>query len=275
MKFCFISSKEVCHKHTAVVKLPLPPGVAHILDDVTVERAFFRVAFPFCASLASPSNSSSSRHQPDSAPTSNGHLLASESPTKMKPVLTFGRFCLRQSPHQSLLRLSPRNRSLTTKRSFGRSWQNPFSAPPKRYGLIFAAAVGLSPAVFVQLSEKDNGGTEHTAEGRMLEASRDEIRKAVGDDVHGLRRVRDNIILCLDLYIWEPFCTGFRFLHLVFIFVPVILAVPAIWIGGRDKERSNERSGTLWWYWFLVKSMERAGPAFIKVNDSPVVYRQR
>lgn len=132
--------------------------------------------------------------------------------------------------------------------------------------MVLAAAVGLSPLVFVEISEKDNAGTEQTAEGRMLEASRAEIKKEVGDDVHGIRRFRDNIILCVDLYIWEPICTGLRFLHLVVIFVPVIVSVPALWIGARDKKRGNERSGTLWWYKFLVKSMERAGPAFIKVS---------
>jgi aarF domain-containing kinase len=125
--------------------------------------------------------------------------------------------------------------------------------------------VSLSPAAFIQLSEKDNGGTELTAEGRMLEASREEMKKKLADDVHGFRRVRHNIVYFVDVYIWEPICTGLRFLHLVVIFVPVMATVPALWIGKRDPKRDNERSGTLWWYWFLVKSMERAGPAFIKV----------
>lgn len=131
---------------------------------------------------------------------------------------------------------------------------------------MLAAAAALSPLAFVQISEEDNGGTEQTAEGRMLEASRDEIRKEVKDDVHGIRRLRDSIIVFLDVYLWEPLCTGTRFLHLVFIFVPVIATVPALWIGRRQKNKDNERSGTVWWYWFLVKSMERAGPAFIKVG---------
>ena len=131
--------------------------------------------------------------------------------------------------------------------------------------MVYAAAIGLSPAAFVQLSERDNGGTEHTSESRMLEASRKEIRKEVSEDVTGWRWIRDSLILGLDLYIWEPLCTGFRFLHLVIIFVPVIVTVPALWIGRRVKDKSDKRTGTLWWYWFLVKSMERAGPAFIKV----------
>jgi aarF domain-containing kinase len=132
---------------------------------------------------------------------------------------------------------------------------------------MLAAAVTLSPLAFVRISEEDNGGTEQTAEGRMLEASRGEIKKEVKDDVHGVRRVKDSIIVFLDVYFWEPLCTGTRFLHLVFIFVPVIATVPVIWIGRRQKDQDDERSGTLWWYWFLVKSMERAGPAFIKVGN--------
>lgn len=100
----------------------------------------------------------------------------------------------------------------------------------------------------------------------MLQASRKEIAKKVDDDDRGLSRLRHKVVYFLDVYVWEPLCTGFRFLHLAVIFVPVILAVPAIWIGRRQKDRNNERAGTLWWYGFLVKGMEWAGPAFIKVR---------
>lgn len=145
-------------------------------------------------------------------------------------------------------------------------WQ--FKSPSQRNGLILAAAASLSPAAFVRLSEKDNGGTEMTAEARMLEASREEISKRVGDEVQGLQRVKDTIIYFLDAYLWEPLCTSIRFLHLVVIFVPVIITIPAAYFGPRDKMRDDERVGTLWWYRFLVKAMERAGPAFIKVWHS-------
>ncbi|KAG9232781.1 ABC1 family-domain-containing protein [Amylocarpus encephaloides] len=142
-----------------------------------------------------------------------------------------------------------------------------FRSPPRYKGIICAAAVALSPAAFVQMSEEDNGGTEQTAEGRMLEASQEEIKKQIPNHEHGALRIWHKTVLFLDLYIWEPACTGLRFLHLVVIFVPVIFTVPAIWIGPRQKDRDNERLGTLWWYWFLVKSMERAGPAFIKLGQ--------
>jgi aarF domain-containing kinase len=140
--------------------------------------------------------------------------------------------------------------------------------PPQFKGLVLASAATLSPIAFVKISEEDNGGTNETHEGRMLEVSREEIRKKVSEDSHGITRVWENIVLYADLYIWEPICTGGRFVHLFIIFIPVIFTIPAIWIGPRKKDRDNERSGTLWWYRFLVTSMERAGPAFIKVRIS-------
>ncbi|OIW24746.1 ABC1-domain-containing protein [Coniochaeta ligniaria NRRL 30616] len=125
----------------------------------------------------------------------------------------------------------------------------------------------LGTAAFVQLSEEDNDGTEQTAEMRMLQVSREEIRKRVHEDDTGLRRLRHHIVLFLDLYIWEPLCTGVRFLQLAAIFVPVILTVPVMWIGRRQPDHDNERTGTLWWYGFLVQAMEWAGPAFIKLGQ--------
>lgn len=121
-------------------------------------------------------------------------------------------------------------------------------------------------ATFVALSGEDDDASDKTGEERMLEASRAEISKQISDDEQGLPRLGHKIVLFLDLYVWEPLCTGVRFLHLALIFVPVLLAIPAIWVGRRQQNRDNERSGTLWWYGFLVQSMEWAGPAFIKVR---------
>jgi aarF domain-containing kinase len=185
-------------------------------------------------------------------------------PLETMRFLTFGRLCLRQSvPRAKVSTAQCRSfRTLFPRTGGGNGgyWRRPPGG-----NKILWAATALSPALFVELSEKDNNGTELTAEMRMLEASRQEIAKTLKEDDRGFSRIRHSIVLFLDLYIWEPICTGFRFVHLVVIFVPVILTVPAIWLGPRNPERDNERSGTLWWYWFLVKSMERAGPAFIKV----------
>ena len=125
----------------------------------------------------------------------------------------------------------------------------------------------LSAGAFLELSQKDNSGTEQTGEHRMLELSRAEIKKKIPDGDRGLPRLVHKVVLFLDMYIWEPIWTGVRFLQLVVIFVPVIVSVPAMWFGSRQPDRDNERSGTLWWYNFLVNAMEWAGPAFIKLGQ--------
>ncbi|KAI1436557.1 ABC1 family protein [Xylaria sp. CBS 124048] len=134
---------------------------------------------------------------------------------------------------------------------------------------VLKATVGgiLGTTTFVKLSEKDNDDPEDTGEERMLHASMEELAKTVDADTRGLLRYVQETMIALDVYIWEPLCTGFRLCHLILIFVPVILSVPAIWIGPRQPNSDNERSGTLWWYNFLVWSMEAAGPAFIKLGQ--------
>ncbi|KAL9105518.1 MAG: hypothetical protein Q9227_009315 [Pyrenula ochraceoflavens] len=116
------------------------------------------------------------------------------------------------------------------------------------------------------LSEEENGDGK-TGEEHMLEASRAELQEEIPSDVHGLVRLCKTFTFALDHYVYEPIATTFRFLHLVLIFVPVIITVPAIWIGPRQHDHNHERSGTLWWFQFLVSSMERAGPAFIKLGQ--------
>ncbi|PFH59346.1 hypothetical protein XA68_12475 [Ophiocordyceps unilateralis] len=127
------------------------------------------------------------------------------------------------------------------------------------------AAAGM--ATFVELANRDNSGTDETGEHRMLELSRAEMNKTVSDDDRGLVRFVREAVLLFDVWIWEPICTGARFLQLVIIFVPVLAAVPALWLGRRQRHRDDERSGTLWWYGLLVQSMEWAGPAFIKLGQ--------
>ncbi|ODA82185.1 hypothetical protein RJ55_00691 [Drechmeria coniospora] len=130
-----------------------------------------------------------------------------------------------------------------------------------------AGATALGAAAFVQLAQEDDGGTEQTGERRMLEVSREEMHKKISDHDQGLKGLVRNALVFFDIYVWEPFCTGVRFLHLVVIFVPVIASVPVLWLGSRQPGRDNERSGTLWWYGFLVRAMEWAGPAFIKLGQ--------
>ena len=180
----------------------------------------------------------------------------------MRTALLLGRQCLRQRPQKLLASLVRHERHILIPARY----RIPFRPPPKPpRGRVVVWSL-LSPAAFVALSEEDNGDGK-TPEAHMLEASRAEIAKDVPDEVQGFERMWRKLLLFAETVIIEPLATTFRFLHLVVIFVPVIVAMPLIWLGGKRKDRHNERLGTLWWYSFLVHSMERAGPAFIKVHS--------
>ncbi|OXG35208.1 aarF domain-containing kinase [Cryptococcus neoformans] len=84
-------------------------------------------------------------------------------------------------------------------------------------------------------------------------------------------------IRIIEIYILEPIGTFFRFLHLACLFVPVILSSPMLLVGkpgkrhrsrsGRPINEEEQTWGAIWWYGFLVKQMERAGPSFIKLGQ--------
>lgn len=137
--------------------------------------------------------------------------------------------------------------------------------PPIKGGTLLLGA--LSPVAFVQIAEDDENDNGMTHEEHMLQISREELAEAVPDRLKSSKKWRRSIWRLFDTWIIEPLATGLRFLHLVVIFVPVIATVPLIWIGSRNPDRDDERSGTLWWYGFLVASMERAGAAFIKLGQ--------
>ena len=190
------------------------------------------------------------------------------------------RFCPSRPPYShsprqyQLLRIVPPSKAYSTP-SNGTSRARFWRSPPTKTGIFLLAA--LSPLAFVELSESqqpasngdDDSLDDITSEERMLAVSRAEIAKVVPSNLHGFARARRKVWLFLDNYVVEPVATGLRFLHLALIFVPVIFTIPVIWIGSRVKERDSERTGTLWWYGFLIGSLERGGPAFIKVGYSP------
>ena len=178
----------------------------------------------------------------------------------MRTAFSLGRLCLRQKPQRFIATFAPHERHYSSLSRLRIAFRPP-PKPPRTRVLVWSL---LTPATFVALSEQENGDGK-TAEEHMLEASRAEIAKELPDDLRGYRRALSGIWLFFDIVIVEPLATTFRFLHLVIIFVPVLATIPVIWFGTRRKDRDNERAGTLWWYNFLVRSMERAGPAFIKV----------
>jgi aarF domain-containing kinase len=70
-------------------------------------------------------------------------------------------------------------------------------------------------------------------------------------------------------HVWEPILTARRFAYLFFLFVPVIVSSPMLLVGSQSKRYRGDRWGAVWWYGFLTKQMEAAGPTFIKVCDRP------
>jgi aarF domain-containing kinase len=130
-----------------------------------------------------------------------------------------------------------------------------------------------APVVLAQEPKRDHNasspGEERTLEERMLEESERERKgRSVPEDLSLIQKVLRNSQLFLVDYIIEPFATGCRFITLLAIFAPVILTIPFVYLGSRLSDKSDERTGTLWWYGFLLRSLERAGPTFIKVYDS-------
>ena len=72
--------------------------------------------------------------------------------------------------------------------------------------------------------------------------------------------------LFLD-HIWEPILTARRFIHLFFLFAPVIISSPMLLVGSPEERLQGDRWGAVWWYDHLVAQMDRAGPTFIKVRS--------
>ena len=183
----------------------------------------------------------------------------------MSKVSLPGRLCFgRGTP--ILLRPIPRRQPCFAQWTIRHSHKTHWRRPRTLTVTLFAAS--LSPAAFVKLSEEDHGDGK-TGEEQMLEASREEIKKRIPESAHGLTRLWKTVLYTIDQYVYEPIATALRFIHLVVIFVPVIITIPAIWIGPRRSNHNNERAGTILWFQFLINSMERAGPAFIKVRLSP------
>ncbi|KAF9116578.1 hypothetical protein BGX27_001434 [Mortierella sp. AM989] len=81
------------------------------------------------------------------------------------------------------------------------------------------------------------------------------------------KRLKQYLEDMLDDYVLHPILTIWRFGVLAVIFLPLIVAAPALFMGERTKELDDERSGAIWWYSLLVRHMEMAGPTFIKLSQ--------
>ncbi|KAI8144427.1 hypothetical protein BJV82DRAFT_667634 [Fennellomyces sp. T-0311] len=144
-----------------------------------------------------------------------------------------------QSPHnRATLRLA------TVKR------QSTFAIPsrllqtPALCSIPLTASIGQSPTRRPTPAERESAIAEQAPQSKLAKF------------FHELLRF-------LDTWVVEPLLTLRRLVHILLIFVPVVLATPAMLIGHRRGDQ--ERIGTLWWYDFLAAQMERAGPTFIKL----------
>lgn len=156
------------------------------------------------------------------------------------------------------------------------------------YPLLFAVLIpiGIGSSALLLDSEPSSqltagAGIEGGGGAKPLDEN-----EFMNQDRNGEERSRTSIvyrvIYFVEDYILEPLSTTTRFVHLVILFLPVILASPILlleWVGdgsqskGRfrranSKVEGRERSSTRWWYRLLVAQMARAGPTFIKVSHS-------
>lgn len=73
------------------------------------------------------------------------------------------------------------------------------------------------------------------------------------------------ILTLLHDKIWEPILTTRRFIHLLYLFLPVLFTAPMLLVGTPQRALRGDRWGAVWWYGFLTAQMQRAGPTFVKV----------
>ncbi|KAF9225428.1 ABC1-domain-containing protein [Gyrodon lividus] len=99
---------------------------------------------------------------------------------------------------------------------------------------------------------------------------RDNAKEFINEDMIGSpaephQFILQRILWFLQDYLWEPLLTARRFIHLSYLFVPVIITMPILLVGNPEKRLQGDRWGAVWWYDFLVASMQAAGPTFTKL----------
>ena len=146
------------------------------------------------------------------------------------------------------------------------------SGPSRRLLLVLLAGGGLAAVTFYRRPVRNDSAVDliplHPSV-HIISNPNDIVASSPAEPHLG-------VIGTLRAYIIEPFFTFLRFFHLACLFGPVILTAPMIFIGKPDRARrrrgkpvleDEENWGAVWWYGFLVKQMERAGPSFIKLGQ--------
>ncbi|KAK9468907.1 ABC1 family-domain-containing protein [Lipomyces arxii] len=162
--------------------------------------------------------------------------------------ITLDSFTLRVRPFKSVRHQSFRSRL--------HSHSHPHSRPRPSRRLY---ALGLAPILcdFPSLDTVNSHPHFQTREQYLLAKSDESNQRQHSSPFK-------HVLAFFD-YVYDTLATCFRFLHLASIFTPVILMSPAVLVGKRVAE--SETTGALWWYKYLIWSMEQAGPTFIKLGQ--------
>ncbi|KAH7916356.1 hypothetical protein BJ138DRAFT_1052593 [Hygrophoropsis aurantiaca] len=145
----------------------------------------------------------------------------------------------------------------TKSQTQSRLWRNALWLVPAVGG--FGVYLSLSP------SSKPHLPTIF-ASPTLIPCSQQYAREAmIASPAEPHRSILSRILTLLCDHIWEPILTARRFIHLFYLFAPVILTMPMLIIGKPEKRLRGDRWGAVWWYGLLVCRMQAAGPTFIKL----------
>jgi len=90
----------------------------------------------------------------------------------------------------------------------------------------------------------------------------------IGSPAEPYMSIPSRMFSLLQEHLWEPLLTARRFIHLFYLFIPVIITMPMLLVGKPERRYKGDKWGAVWWYEFLVRRMQAAGPTFIKVSIS-------
>ena len=225
--------------------------------------------------------------------------FAASSSGRSQPSATFSRLAgIQRHRHHSAAANTANHdlhwllQQLNGRRSRDRGWQyhrsgNARSSSSRRFPWPGTASLALIPFSVIRLDDGNtynNPDVAHNLRGSDVEdpnelhlpGHEDDLE----DDAYRHANIFKKLWILFNRWIVEPLGTGRRFLYLAFLFLPVIATAPILaleWLdknevphvprpGGSKQRRDKERRTSRWWYRFLVKQMERAGPTFIKVK---------
>ena len=139
-------------------------------------------------------------------------------------------------------------------------WRTLWLAP-----IIGGVAIYLSPDPRIHLPSVFSSPTLIPCPESRDYTRRFSDKDMIGSPAEPQRSLSFRMIRILQDYVWEPILTARRFIFLFCLFVPVIVTMPMLVVGSPDERLQGDRWGAVWWYGFLVRRMQTAGPTFIKV----------